>query len=149
MSLARETHNLAARAVTRQRSDSSDLHTLGAYVELYSGNHRAALAELEKVRDTTSIAFVHAVRADAYAALKRPDSALRAARAADAQHHWGWEPQDEWIRATLRVGRNSEALGDKAAARDAYRRYVERWKNADPEIPELIEAKRALARLTQ
>jgi eukaryotic-like serine/threonine-protein kinase len=41
------------------------------------------------------------------------------------------------------VGRLSEELGDRDAAVDAYRRFVELWANADPERQPRVEAARA------
>jgi eukaryotic-like serine/threonine-protein kinase len=41
------------------------------------------------------------------------------------------------------VGRLSEELGDLDVAADAYRRFVELWANADPELQPRVEAARA------
>jgi DNA-binding SARP family transcriptional activator/Tfp pilus assembly protein PilF len=55
--------------------------------------------------------------------------------------------QEEWLRATLRVGRLAELAGDEALALAAYRRALERWKEADRELVDLAQAQRAVARL--
>ena len=44
--------------------------------------------------------------------------------------------------ALLGLGRAHAALGDKAAARSAYRRFLANWSQADPGLPELQEARR-------
>jgi tetratricopeptide (TPR) repeat protein len=49
--------------------------------------------------------------------------------------------------ARLELGRAIAASGDKAGARDAYREFLGLWKDADPEIPVLVQAKAEFARL--
>jgi tetratricopeptide (TPR) repeat protein len=49
-------------------------------------------------------------------------------------------------RYILEVARLLDELGDKDGARAEYRRFLELWKDADPELPELEEAKRYLAK---
>ena len=50
-------------------------------------------------------------------------------------------------RYVLEIGRLLEQTGDKAAARIEYARFLELWRHADAELPELSEARAALARL--
>jgi eukaryotic-like serine/threonine-protein kinase len=70
------------------------------------------------------------------------------------------EARDAWVRLLARpsgnfapslvilpagleaMGRLSEELGDRGAAVDAYRRFVELWSNADPELQPRVEAAR-------
>jgi serine/threonine protein kinase/tetratricopeptide (TPR) repeat protein len=49
--------------------------------------------------------------------------------------------------AYLQLGRAQAALGDKAAARNSYTHFFERWKNADPNLPILQLAKSEFAKL--
>ena len=47
-----------------------------------------------------------------------------------------------------RLGELYEAQGDKQKAASYYTKFVELWKNADPELqPKVAEVRRALARL--
>jgi tetratricopeptide (TPR) repeat protein len=46
-----------------------------------------------------------------------------------------------------RLGLIAEKLGDKAAARRNYEKFLEIWKDADPGLPEVEDAKRRLAGL--
>ena len=50
-------------------------------------------------------------------------------------------------RYVLEVARLLEKSGDAAGARAEYQRFLEYWKNADSDLPELAEARRAVARL--
>ena len=49
--------------------------------------------------------------------------------------------------AYLQLGRAQAALGDKAAARSSYTHFFEQWKNADPKLPILQQAKSEYAKL--
>jgi predicted TPR repeat methyltransferase len=49
-----------------------------------------------------------------------------------------------WAWAQFRLGEAYERKGDGERAQAAYRRLLEIWKDADPDIPEVIEAKARL-----
>jgi tetratricopeptide (TPR) repeat protein len=62
-------------------------------------------------------------------------------------------PHSKWVAPleplyVLQVARLLEKRGDRKAALDEYQRFLNLWKNADAELPELAEARRAVARLT-
>ncbi len=61
---------------------------------------------------------------------------------ADAKFVSGLEP-----RYVLELARLLEKTGDARNALKEYDRFLELWKRADPELPELGEARRAVARL--
>ena len=50
-------------------------------------------------------------------------------------------------RYVLELARLLEQVGDHEAARDEYQRFLELWKDADPDLPELTEARSRLARI--
>jgi hypothetical protein len=50
-------------------------------------------------------------------------------------------------RYVLELARLLEKTGDTANAKKEYGRLLTLWKNADPDLPELNEARRATARL--
>jgi hypothetical protein len=43
--------------------------------------------------------------------------------------------------ARLQLARAKSIDGDKASAREAYRDFIDLWKDADPDVPVLKEAK--------
>ena len=47
----------------------------------------------------------------------------------------------------FRIARVYEKLDDTDRARNWYERFTEDWKDADPDIPELIEARERLGEL--
>ena len=58
---------------------------------------------------------------------------------------------DSWYLAGLRkrLGELYEAKGDRQRAASHYAKFVELWKNADPELqPQVAEVKKRLARLS-
>jgi serine/threonine protein kinase/tetratricopeptide (TPR) repeat protein len=61
-------------------------------------------------------------------------------------------PESKWIsvlepRYVLELARLLEKSGDRASALSAYQRFLDLWKRADPGLPELDEARRAVRRL--
>ena len=61
-------------------------------------------------------------------------------------------PEHNWVsmfepRYVLEIARLLEQAGDKQAARQEYERFLDLWKRADSDVPELAEARRAVARL--
>ena len=58
-------------------------------------------------------------------------------------------PGQKWVgafepRYVLEIARLLTKAGQKDAARQEYRRFLELWKNADPGLPEIAEARRGL-----
>ena len=49
-------------------------------------------------------------------------------------------------RAVIGLARAKAAAGDIAGSRKAYEQFLQNWRNADPNLPELKEARTALAR---
>jgi tetratricopeptide (TPR) repeat protein len=61
-------------------------------------------------------------------------------------------PEHKWLallqpRYVLEVARLLERTGDLQAARQEYERFLDIWKRADADLPELTEARAAVARL--
>ena len=76
----------------------------------------------------------------AIAVFSRYVDALSRNPAADALHLAG---------SYKRLGELYEAKGDRAKAASHYAKFVELWKNADPELqPKVAEVKKRLARLS-
>jgi serine/threonine protein kinase/tetratricopeptide (TPR) repeat protein len=60
-----------------------------------------------------------------------------------------WEPANAviYVRSFFKLGQVLERKGDKAGAATCYGKFLELWKNADPGLPEVTDAKKRLAGL--
>ena len=76
--------------------------------------------------------------ANAYLSLKRFDEAVT-----EYQRVLRFNPN--YPLARYRLARAYEGLGDAARAREEYRRFLETWKGADPDLVEVRDAKRRLS----
>lgn len=77
---------------------------------------------------------------------------LKSGRAADAQAEWARMRQISaggfWdVMATLGMARSAAMLGDTASAKREYQDFLAAWKDADADVPLLIEAKAEYAKL--
>lgn len=75
------------------------------------------------------------------------DSALAVAAEFTSTNGFGGDTQGDWVLAPLEVARIAEALGDSSTARAALQALLDRWKDADPDLRILREARMDLARL--
>ena len=129
-------------------SNAWAVRLLTASLMLADRNPAEALGTLDKANVPVDLEpFRLAVLSDANAMAGKHEAALDAARRLSSEWHFGDGAQDEWLRATLRVAKISEMTGDTANARANYRKYVDRWKDADVFLVELSAAQRALVRL--
>ena len=86
------------------------------------------------------------VRAQAY--LQAKNGALAAAEFQRIIDHRGWDVLSQlWPLAHLGLARAEVMQGDVAKGRAAYESFFQLWKDADVELPILIEAKREYERL--
>ncbi len=82
------------------------------------------------------------VLADALLELGRYDDAAR-------EYERILKINDRYARALYGLGRASEAAGKRAEARDAYRRFITLWKDADSDARDLVDARRRFAQLSR
>jgi DNA-binding winged helix-turn-helix (wHTH) protein/tetratricopeptide (TPR) repeat protein len=58
-----------------------------------------------------------------------------------------WEPQQRWLVARYTLASDYSSRGDQQKARDTLATLLNLWKNADPDLPTLVAAKSAYAKL--
>ena len=121
-----------------------------AQVERSRGNSTGALQLLESVRryDRGLIVghYNNYLRGSAYLDLKRGQEA--AAEFQKIIDHRGVDPMSE-LRPLAHVGlaRAAAMSGDIARSRTAYQNFFAMWKDADPDLPILIQAKKEYEQL--
>ena len=62
-------------------------------------------------------------------------------------HPAGLMDGDLYAKAFYMLGKIAEQQGDKPRAREKYRKFLDLWKDADPGLPEVPDAKARLAAL--
>ncbi|MEP6764479.1 MAG: AAA family ATPase [Gemmatimonadaceae bacterium] len=138
-----------ARVVANRHSDLqrevSNRELLNAQITLAAHKPREALMQLSQVSDSIMLPWVRSLRAQAYVLLGHPDSAMVELRALTGAVYFGYEVQDEWLRAPVRIARLARQMGDSVAAREAYKGYADRFVRGDSALPELREARAMLA----
>jgi len=132
--------------------NSSSLPTIRATIEMQSGNPARALellrqAEPYDLSEFSSLAPPY-IRGLAYLRSKRANEAAREfQKILDYPGIAMLSPRHSLAR--LGLARSYVLMGDTARSRQAYEEFLASWKDADPDIPILKEAKREYAKLRQ
>ncbi len=131
------------------------LPTIRAQVALTAKDFQGALAQLQ---NTSSLEYgsmtANEINSCLYSIYLRGEAYLAAGQEGAAQEfqkiidHPGvvWNCTTSAL-ARLQLGRAYARMGDKAKARAAYQEFLTLWKNADPDIPVLKQAKVEFANL--
>jgi non-specific serine/threonine protein kinase len=106
----------------------------------FDANSTATSVILNDLPSRDGLARVAIARGDLDGAIKIYRALLR------------YSPQSKWVAPfeplyVLQIARLLEKKDDRSAARDEYRRFLNFWKNADSDLPQLSEARRAVERL--
>ena len=125
-----------------------EVPTVKALLELGKGNAPKAVELLEPARSYDAREFeTQYVRARALRLSHRPEDSVAALRhlLVDLRYFFPLFP----VRgvAQLELARAYADKGDKAAARTAYQDFLALWKDADPDIPLLKQAKEEYAKV--
>jgi tetratricopeptide (TPR) repeat protein len=129
-------------------------HLLGAEIHLADGNVAGARTELDAAtaisdRMGATLYVFRWTRARVEAAAGNRDAALQVygeLLAPTFGPYFGWDAVLR-IRALYESARLEETIGDRAAARDHYRAFLDAWGEADIAIPDVEDARRRLAAL--
>jgi len=119
------------------------LPQIKAAIELHKNNAQAALELLETTKRYEPAAGLspQTLRSMAYLKLGHAAQAVTEARRILDQR--GHAPLSSlWPLAQLTLARASVMQGDTAQARKSYQDFFALWKDADPDVPILMEAKR-------
>jgi serine/threonine protein kinase len=130
--------------------NSVDAPLVLATIQMESGHADEALRTLEPVKPyefgTHAYFYPNYLRARLFLKLRRPEDAASEFKA--VLDHRGVVLMDPtWELSLLGLARAHALQGDTAKAKTAYQDFLTMWKDADPDIPILKEAKAEYARL--
>lgn len=138
---------LAASGVARSaQSDQAAFHRLKGEIELARRQYEEALSSFgmvanlreTQVEDCLGLAYLMSGNIDK--AIEKYGEFLQ-------KDVLGGEAQESWILAHYQLGILHEKKGERVEAAKYYERFLEIWKDADPDIFEVGDAKRRLAKL--
>lgn len=139
---------LAASGVSRStQSDQAAFHRLKGEVELAGKKYDEAIASFEMAANLRGL-MLEDTLALAYARSGNVDKAIEKYLEFIQKDVLGYEAQDLWSVAHYELGALYEKKGQPAEAAKYYGRFLELWKDADPDIPEVTEARKRLAAIT-
>ena len=124
------------------------LPIIEAQIALARGNYAQAIQHLQPALQYESAGgiTVPSLRGQAY--LKLGQSAEAAAEFQKIIDHRGWDMTSlEWPLAHLGLARAAAMQGDTAKAQKFYQEFFTLWKDADADLPVLIEAKKEYEKL--
>ena len=119
-----------------------------AQMELSRGNAPLVIQLLEAARkyEVAGEFWPQYLRGQAY--LKQGNGAMAAAEFKTIMDHRGWYPVSPlYVLAQVGAARAAVLNGDNVRARNYYRDFLQLWKDADPTIPILAEARTEYANL--
>jgi hypothetical protein len=127
------------------------LPLIAATLELRRGSAAGpdkAIHLLQPARQYEAATFFRPVWMRGQAQLQAKNGALAAAEFQKIIDHRGWDVLSPlWPLAHLGLARATALQGDVAKSRQAYEDFFRLWKEADAELPFLIEAKKEYERL--
>ena len=128
-------------------TDRSARGLLTAELALARGAPGAAYEAIRNDIDPTLAVWRGALSGRVLAGRGVLDSALTVTAEYASGEGFGVDTQGDWVMAPLEGARLAESLGDSATARAALQRLLDQWKDADPDLAVLREARTHLARL--
>jgi eukaryotic-like serine/threonine-protein kinase len=165
LALGRAADVVHARSVTQKVSQQFPTHTLvqsywlpliDAQIALMAKQPQDALEELQRTANLDfALAFSSANNSCAYPNYLRGEAYLAAGQSSSAAAEFQKiidRPGLVWncitgALAHLELGRAEALAGDKAKARAAYQDFLTLWKDADPDVPILKEARAEFTKL--
>ncbi|HLG13400.1 MAG TPA: protein kinase [Blastocatellia bacterium] len=124
------------------------LPVIRAAIELQRGNAEQAIQSLEVVTPYEGACWLMPPYLRGQAYLRKRAGTEAAAEFQKILDHRGWDLYSSWyVLAHLGLARAAALTGDRVKSRQAYQEFFALWKDADPDIPILIEANREYQKL--
>lgn len=125
------------------------LHLLEGDIALATGNRDKAIEFLTLSDRENTTAFSIEAIAHAYQQSGDMDNAIMSYEKilSSAKRSLGWEPQQRWPEARYTLASDYFSRGEKQKARETLSTLLTLWKDADPNLPLLKQAKAEYAKL--
>jgi len=139
--------DISDRMNEESRDDRVSFNILKGEIELAKGNHAEAVELLGIATNLRDDSYV--LESLAYAYFKKGDfdKAIEKYEHLVTKLSLGWEAQECWIQAHYQLGNIYEEQGNTAKAIEYYQKFLDLWKDADPGIAEVEDARKRLAGL--
>jgi len=145
---ARLIETLKKQAPSASRQYQVDLMRAEGELLLARGAAQEGVEAVRRAHASEASSLTQASLARALVRAGRREEALELYRELVDGRPLPWEGHVEWALAHWSLGRLYEEAGQTANARAAYLKLLEIWKDADPDLPPLLEVRRALGRLS-
>jgi DNA-binding winged helix-turn-helix (wHTH) protein/tetratricopeptide (TPR) repeat protein len=128
---------------------SGYLHLLQGDIALAAGQNDKAMELFQQSDKENSTALSTEALAHAYQQAGQLDQAIATFQKmlSFPGGSLSWEPQQRWLIARYTLATDYSSRGDNQKARDTLSTLLTLWKNADPDLPTLVAAKSAYAKL--
>ena len=125
------------------------LHLLQGDIVLANGQNDKAIELLQQSDKENSTGLSQEALAHAYQQAGQFDRAVASYQKMlnSTGPSLSWEPQQRWLIARYVLATDYSSRGDNQKARDTLATLLNLWKNADPDLPTLVAAKSAYAKL--
>jgi tetratricopeptide (TPR) repeat protein len=134
------------------RGTEGDLAWAEATLAAAEGRPAEGIAKLRSSAELWGCPICNLVQiGQAFEQLGQPDSALAAYEEyATRQIYWAIGQDTDLAPTFIRLGELYEQLGNRARALEYYGKFIDLWKNADPELqPRVTEIRRRVAELSR
>jgi tetratricopeptide (TPR) repeat protein len=131
----------------KSRNDRATLNILRGEIELARGNFSEAVDLLEKAYALREDNYVLESVAHAYYRKGDLDKAIEKYTEIVERIDLGWEGQECWVLAHYQLGKIYQEKKMRDKALQYYQRFLEIWKDADPGLPPLEDARRQVKQL--
>jgi tetratricopeptide (TPR) repeat protein len=143
-------NEISARKNEGNNSDKAAFNILKGEIELVKGNSAGALDLIEPAIKWRRDNFTLESLANYYYETGDLDKAIsKYEEIVSIKHTLGWEGQDCWIMAHYNLGKLYEKKGTNVQAIKYYQDFLNIWKDADEDLPVLIDAKSRLIKLRE
>jgi eukaryotic-like serine/threonine-protein kinase len=125
------------------------MHLLEGDIAVATGKHDHAIELLTQSQKENATGFSIEAIAHAYQQSGDVDKAIASYEKMFnlADRSLGWEPQQRWLEARYTLALDYSSRGDKQRARETLATLLNLWKDADPSLPLLKQAKAEYAKL--